>query len=138
MGRKAGDVAMGLAIACLAMMAWPIGPALAQAATLPATLPFSGPDRPYYRYAGELEHALELAMQVAPTADGGDGAAVAYVQGVADAAQGTSSCPTPVQRSGELIRVVQAYFAANPGLRAQPAAAVVRDALHRAYPCKGR
>jgi len=36
------------------------------------------------------------------------------------------------------MRVVQAYFAANPGLGAQPAAVVVRDALRRAYPCKGR
>ena len=99
-------------MACLAVAAWPQGPVLAQAATLP---PFSGPDRPYYRYAGELEHALELSMQAAPTADGGDDAAAAYVQGVADAVQGSVACPTPAQRSGELIRVVQAYFAANPG-----------------------
>jgi len=135
MGRTTGKVAK---IACLAVAAWATGPVLAQAATLPATLPISGPDRPYYRYAGELEHALELSMQAAPTADGADGAAMAYVQGVADAVQGSVACPTPVQRSGELMRVVQAYFAANPGLGAQPAAAVVRDALRRAYPCKGR
>jgi hypothetical protein len=115
-----------------------MGAVLAQATTLPATLPFSGPDRPYYRYAAELEHALELSMQAAPTAEGGDGAAVAYVQGVADTVQGSAACPTPAQRSGELTRVVQAYLAANPGLGAQPAATVVRDALRRAYPCKGR
>ena len=138
MGRIAGKVARGLAISCLAVAAWPTGSVLAQTTTLPATLPFSGPDRPYYRYAGELEHALELSMQAAPTADGADGVAVAYVQGVADAVQGSVACPTPAQRSGELPRVVQAYLAANPGLAAQPAAAVVRDALRRAYPCKGR
>ena len=138
MGQMTGKVATGMAVACLAVMACPVGPVLAQAATLPATLPFSGPDRPYYRYAGELEHALELSMQAASPADGGDGTAVAYVQGVADAVQGSSSCPTPAQRSGELVRRVQAYFAANPGLRAQPAAVVVRDALHQAFPCRGR
>jgi len=81
MGRTAGKVARGLAISCLAVAAWPTGPVFAQT----ATLPFSGPDRPYYRYAGELEHALELSMQAAPAADGRDGAAAAYVQGVADA-----------------------------------------------------
>ncbi|HEY4143542.1 Rap1a/Tai family immunity protein [Pinirhizobacter sp.] len=134
MGQAAGKVGRVLAASCLALAAWPTGGAHAQS----ATLPFSGPDRPYYRYASELEHALELSMQAAPTADGGDGVAMAYVQGVADAVQGTTACPTPAQRSGELIRVVQAYFAANPGLGAQPAAAVVRDALRRAYPCKGR
>lgn len=134
MGRTAGKVARGLAISCLAVAAWPTGPVFAQT----ATLPFSGPDRPYYRYAGELEHALELSMQAAPAADGRDGAAAAYVQGVADAVQGSLACPTPAQRSGELMRVVQAYFAANPGLGAQPAAVVVRDALRLTYPCKGR
>jgi len=134
MGWTADKVAKGLAMSCLAMAAWPTGPVCAQT----ATVPFNGPDRPYYRYAGELEHALEQAMQAAPTADGADGVTVAYVQGVADAVQGSVACPTPSQRSGELIRVVQAYLAANPGLGAQPAAGVVRDALRRAYPCKGR
>lgn len=101
------------------------------------------PTRIYYLTAGQLQPKLEQATGYGPgLLDTTEKViesheAMAFVDGVTDAVQGSIACTTPQQRT-EVLSLTAAYLRGHPDRQAEPAAKVVIDALKMHFPCPAR
>lgn len=85
----------------------------------------------------ELLKRVEASLDRKTSATYLGGVGIGYVQGIADATEGTSiACIPSSVTAGQVEKIVQKYLAAHPELLHQRASFLVIDALSEAFPCK--